>query len=75
MKKAFILQVEYPDNDVIPSSEVIEVIKECIENHLEKHFGANIMDGEQGRLKLDVSEVYIAPIQPTVEDPIGQEKS
>ena len=52
MKKTFVIQVEYPDNDVIPSEEVMEVTQECIENHLEKHFGANIMDGDYDRIKV-----------------------
>jgi hypothetical protein len=52
MKKTFVIQVEYPDNDVIPSEEVMEVAQECIENHLERYFGANIMDGEYSRIKV-----------------------
>lgn len=52
MKKTFVIQVEYPDNDVIPSEEVIEVTQECIENHLERYFGANIMDGDYDRIKV-----------------------
>ena len=52
MKKTFVIQVEYPDNDIIPSEEVMEVTQECIENHLEKHFGANIMDGDYDRIKV-----------------------
>lgn len=52
MKKTFAIQVEYPDNDVIPSEEVMEVTQECIENHLERYFGANIMDGEYSRIKV-----------------------
>ena len=50
MKKTFVIQVEYPDNDVIPSSEVIEVAQECIEQYMERHFGANIMDGDYDRI-------------------------
>ena len=52
MKKTFVIQVEYPDNDIIPSEEVMEVTQECIEKHLEKHFGANIMDGDYDRIKV-----------------------
>lgn len=52
MKKTFVIQVEYPDNDVIPSEEVMEVTQECIENHLERDFGANIMDGDYDRIKV-----------------------
>lgn len=61
MKKIFTITVEYPDNDVIPSSEVIEVAQECIEQHMERHFGANIMDGDYGRIKVaqsDLAAVY-----------------
>ena len=52
MKKAFVIQVEYPDNDVIPSEEVMEVTQECIEHYMELHFGANIMDGDYDRIKV-----------------------
>ena len=52
MKKTFVIQVEYPDNDVIPSEEVIEVAQECIEHYMELHFGANIMDGDYDRIKV-----------------------
>lgn len=52
MKKTFVIQVEYPDNDVIPSEEVMEVTQECIEHYMELHFGANIMDGDYGRIKV-----------------------
>lgn len=57
MKKIFTITVEYPDNDVIPSSEVIEVAQECIEQHMERHFGANIMDGDYGRIKVAQSDL------------------
>ena len=43
MKKTFVIQVEYPDGDMISSDEIIEVTQECIDTHLEKYFGANIM--------------------------------
>lgn len=52
MKKTFVIQVEYPDNDVIPSKEVMEVTQECIEHYMELHFGANIMDGDYDRIKV-----------------------
>jgi hypothetical protein len=52
MKKTFVIQVEYPDNDVIPSNEVMEVTQECIEHYMELHFGANIMDGDYDRIKV-----------------------
>lgn len=59
MKKTFVIQVEYPDNDVIPSEEVMEVTQECIGEHLEKHFGANIMDGDYDRIKVkDVTDGF-----------------
>lgn len=52
MKKTFVIQVEYPDDDFIASSEVIEVAQECIEHYMELHFGANIMDGDYDRIKV-----------------------
>ena len=52
MKKTFVIQVEYPDCDFVSSEEVREVTQECIENHLERYFGANIMDGEYSRIKV-----------------------
>lgn len=52
MKKTFVIQVEYPDCDIIPSEEIMEVAQECIENHLERYFGANIMDGDYDRIKV-----------------------
>lgn len=52
MKKTFVIQVEYPDNDVIPSEEVMEVTQECVEHYMELHFGANIMDGDYDRIKV-----------------------
>ena len=52
MKKTFVIQVEYPDNDVIPSNEVMEVTQECVEHYMELHFGANIMDGDYDRIKV-----------------------
>lgn len=52
MKKTFAIQVEYPDCDFVTSDEIMEVTQECIENHLERHFGANIMDGDYDRIKV-----------------------
>ena len=56
MEKTFIIKVEYPDNDVIPSDEIMEVTKECIEQYIERYFGANIMDGDYGRMKVYLKE-------------------
>lgn len=42
MKRTFVIQVEYPDGDHIPTQEFVENIQE--------YFAANIMDGERGRL-------------------------
>lgn len=52
MKKTFTITVEYPDCDFVPSEEIMEVTQECIENHLERYFGANIMDGDYDRIKV-----------------------
>lgn len=52
MKKTFVIQVEYPDCDFVPSEEVMEVAQECIEHYMELHFGANIMDGDYDRIKV-----------------------
>ena len=52
MKKTFVIQVEYPDCDFVPSEEVMEVTQECIEHYMELHFGANIMDGDYDRIKV-----------------------
>lgn len=52
MKKTFVIQVEYPDCDFVTSDEIMEVTQECIENHLERYFGANIMDGDYDRIKV-----------------------
>jgi hypothetical protein len=52
MKKTFVIQVEYPDCDVISSEEVMEVTQECIGHYMERHFGANIMDGDYDRIKV-----------------------
>ena len=52
MKKTFVIQVEYPDCDFVPSEEVMEVTQECIEQYMERYFGANIMDGDYDRIKV-----------------------
>lgn len=62
MKKIFTITVEYPDNDVIPSSEVIEVAQECIEQHMERHFGANIMDGDYDRIKVKEVTEFVSSV-------------
>ena len=63
MKKTFVIQVEYPDNDVIPSKEVIEVTQECIEHYMELHFGANIMDGDYDRIKVKEVTDFISLVK------------
>lgn len=52
MKKTFVIQIEYPDCDTIPSDELIEVTKESFEHLLSRYFGANIMDGDYDRIKV-----------------------
>ena len=52
MKKTFVIQVEYPDCDIISSDEIMEVAQECIEHYMERYFGANIMDGDYDRIKV-----------------------
>lgn len=52
MKKTFVIQVEYPDCDFVSSEEIAEVAQECIDQYLERHFGANIMDGDYDRIKV-----------------------
>lgn len=63
MKKTFVIQVEYPDCDIIPSEEVMDVAQECIGEHLEKHFGANIMDGDYDRIKVKEVTDFIALVK------------
>ena len=61
MKKIFVIQVEYPDCDFVASDEIMEVAQECIEHYMEEYFGANIMDGDYGRIKVaqsDLAAVY-----------------
>lgn len=52
MKKTFVIQVEYPDCDFVSSEEIAEVAQECVDQYLERHFGANIMDGDYDRIKV-----------------------
>ena len=52
MKKTFVIQVEYPDCDIIPSEEIMGVAQECIEHSMERYFGENIMDGDYDRIKV-----------------------
>ena len=52
MKKTFVIQVEYPDCDIVPSEEIMEVAQECIEHYMERYFGENIMDGDYDRIKV-----------------------
>lgn len=52
MKKTFVIQVEYPDCDFVSSEEIAEVTQECIEHHIERYFGENIMDGDYDRIKV-----------------------
>lgn len=52
MIKTFIIQIEYPDCDTVPSEELIEVTKESFEYLLSRYFGANIMDGDYDRIKV-----------------------
>lgn len=60
MKKTFVIQVEYPDCDFVASDEIMEVTQECIENQLERYFGANIMDGEYSRIRVkEVADGFI----------------
>lgn len=49
MKRDFLVTVEYPEGDYIPSGEFVECIGLFFDN--------NIMDGHQGRLKTMVKEV------------------
>ena len=52
MTKTFVIQVEYPDCDFVSSEEIAEVAQECIDQYLERYFGANIMDGDYDRIKV-----------------------
>ena len=63
MRKTFVIQVEYPDCDFVTSDEIMEVTQECIENHLERYFGANIMDGDYDRIKVKEATDFIALVK------------
>lgn len=63
MKKTFVITVEYPDNDVIPSDEIMEVTKESFEYLLSRYFGANIMDGDYDRIKVKEATDFIALVK------------
>lgn len=54
-KKTFVITVEYPDGDYIPSDEIAEVLHERMEN-IGEYLDANIMDGVSGRMKTTVWE-------------------
>lgn len=53
MKKTFVITVEYPDNDYIPTDEIGEVLYEKMES-IGDYLDANIMDGVKDRLKTTV---------------------
>lgn len=53
MKKTFVITVEFPDRDYIPTQEFVEVLEEKME-HIGDYFDSNIMDREKGRLKTHV---------------------
>ena len=54
-KKTFVITVEYPDGDHIPSDEIAEVLHERMET-IGEYLDANIMDGVSGRMKTTVWE-------------------
>lgn len=49
MKKTFVITVEYPDCDYIPTDEIIEVLEERMDS-IGDYLDANIMDGVKDRL-------------------------
>ena len=63
MKKTFVIQIEYPDCDTVPSEELIEVTKESFEYLLSRYFGANIMDGDYYRIKVKEATDFIALVK------------
>lgn len=73
MKKTFVIQVEYPDCDFVSSDEIMEVTQECIENHLERYFGANIMDGDYDRIKVKEVTDFIELVKRMREAQVDQE--
>ena len=54
-KKTFVITVEYPDGDHIPSDEIAEVLHERMET-IGEYLDATIMDGVSGRMKTTVWE-------------------
>ena len=63
MKKTFVIQVEYPDCDIVPSEEIMEVAQECIEHSMESYFGENIMDGDYDRIKVKEVTDFISLVK------------
>ena len=49
MKKTFVITVEYPDCDTIPTDEIGEVLHERMDS-IGDYLDANIMDGVKDRL-------------------------
>ena len=49
MKKMFVITVEYPDCDHIPTDEIVEVLQERMDS-IGDYLDANIMDGVKNRL-------------------------
>ena len=49
MKKTFVITVEYPDCDHIPTDEIVEVLQERMDS-IGDYLDANIMDGVKDRL-------------------------
>ena len=63
MKKTFVIQVEYSDCDFVSSEEIAEVAQECIDKHLERYFGANIMDGDYDRIKVKEVTEFVSLVK------------
>lgn len=49
MKETFVITIEYPDCDFIPTKEIAEVLYERMDS-IGDYLDANIMDGVKGRL-------------------------
>ena len=73
MKKTFVIQVEYPDCDFVSSEEIAEVAQECIDQHLEKYFGANIMDGDYDRIKVKEVTEFVSLVKRMRDAQVEQE--
>lgn len=56
MKKTFVITVEYPDCDHIPTDEIVEVLQEKMES-IGDYLDANIMDGVKDRLLTTVRTI------------------